>query len=173
MGKRHRAPGRDRGGRWKLSVRKVTHQLQGCPSAWRLPWHGEGARDSQRRQLAAPGFPMALFWAGRHRLSPEAGDCLRQLPARLRAGAGLGGFACWGVWAGRWKGGTRSGPWDACVPIPGGFVPLPHASILQGTARDAGAPQAEVGDLKRAVGSRSDVCTVPVAWGAAIAASVR
>lgn len=64
-------------------------------------------------------------------------------------------------------------PRDAHVPIPGVFVPLPHASILQGMAGGVETPQAEVGDLERGVRSCSDVCTVPVAQGAAIAASVR
>lgn len=160
MGKWRWVPGGDRAGRWKLCSKSYppTSGLPICSVASLARGRG------QRQTLpATPGFPTALFWARQRRLSPQAGECPQQLHVRLRAWAGLLGSACWGVHARGWKGETRVAP--GCPhPVPGGFVPLPRASILWGVAGAMGAPWAEVGDLERGAGSRSNVCTVPVLW---------
>lgn len=158
MGKWRWVPGGDRAGRWKLCSKSYppTSGLPICSvasSAW-----GQG----QRQTLpASPGFPTALFWARQRRLSPQAGECLQQLHVRLRAWAGLLVLPAGVYMPGDGK--VKHGwPWDAHISSLVGLYLCPVHPSCGGVAGAAGAPWAEVGDLERGVGSRSDVCTVPV-----------
>lgn len=102
----------------KLPTNFRAARLPGGLSAWR---RGQG-----QPSLAAgrPGLSHSTFWARRRRLSPEAGDCLQQLCARLRAGAGL-----WVLPAGVYvlgdggvkrvgPGCPRPRPWRVCTSAP-------------------------------------------------------
>lgn len=129
------APGARLGSCWEVeTVPEVTRELHGRPSARRpplVPCHsaqgpvpGKDAGDGDRhcQELPASGFPTALSGARSSWMRLSGEENPQQVHVRLG-----GGFAYSQIHA---RGGrvTWRWPWDAHVPVPGGFVPLPCAS---------------------------------------------